>query len=122
MLIQCYLPEVSSDCWEDIIEENVKAVDKTQGRQSFLWIRKAFGLIYYIAGYLVAVVRNVSRSNPHKRTDRKSEVHCVNFFNKRWGSEWKMLSPSEHSSLWLGENESAYSPNRVASIRFARFL
>lgn len=100
MLIQCYLPDVSSDCWKDIIEENVKAVDKTLGRQSFLGIKKAFGLIYYIAGYLAAVVCSGSRYIPHERTDRKSEVHCVNFFNKRWGSEGKMLSPSKHSGPW----------------------
>lgn len=119
MLIQWHLPAVSSDSWKDITEENVKAVDRTQGRQSFLWIKKAFGLIFYIAGYLAAVVCGISGSIPHKRTDRKSKVHCVNFFNKRQGMEGKILSLSEHSGPWLGERKSAYSPNRVASIRFA---
>lgn len=101
MLIKCYLPAVSSDCWKDIIEENVKAVDRTQGRQSFLWIKKAFGLILYMAGYLAAVVCGVSGSIPHKITDRKSEVYCVNFFSTRsWALRGKCWCPTQCQTQW----------------------
>lgn len=59
----------------------------------------------YIVAQLAAVVCGISGSIPHKRTDRKSGVHCVDFFNERWGGEGKMLSLRKHSHPWLGEEK-----------------
>lgn len=74
MLILCNLPAVSSDCWKDIIEENVKAVDRSWSRQSFLWIH----ILH--SGYLAAIVCGVSGSNPLKRTVRARRIVSFLFF------------------------------------------
>lgn len=115
MLILCNLPAVSSDCWKDIIEENVKAVDRSWSRQSFLWIH----ILH--SGYLAAIVCGVSGSNPLKRTVRARRiVSFLFFFQHAIGQRGEnVVDQRAQWFLDIGEKKYAYSPNTVATIRFA---